>query len=351
MKNKIFLIFIFAISLIIISTTVKLVSADSNCNPNIQIVNQDPIPAIPDDYIKIIIEVSNLNNCNKFAVKLDPEYPFSLDPGYDPIQVLEQTPYSPNYKTTWDIPYKIRVASDTLEGDYELGLLYHEGNSKSFSTYSFKKDLNITITDARTDFATVIQDSSSSQVSIGIVNTGKNTANSLIVSIPLQDNFETTGTSQQIIGNLASGDYTIVSFSVTSKKSRPRVSSNATNPNKNMGSDIPSQISTNSNINNTLIVQLDYTDGIGKRRTVTKMIDFPAISSSSGNFTGNFSGGRFGTTSNGISVWWYVAGGILIIILVAGFIYIKRFKKSHHDKNSGKVIPDWILAEKGHHKK
>ena len=74
--------------------------------------------------------------------------------------------------------------------------------------------MDIDVADAQTNFDLVVQDSTSSEVSLAIANVGKNTANSMIVRIPEQNGFRVTGTNGQMVGNLDSGDYTIASFSL-----------------------------------------------------------------------------------------------------------------------------------------
>ena len=287
-KSENFCIAIMAAILLMFSiANINLSMADTTtsntlCFPNIQLINQDPNPAIPGEYVKVLFEVSGLDNlaCKGMAVKLNPQYPFSLDPGYDPIQTMSGSTYTSGYKSTWMIPYNIRIADDAFEGDYQLKMIYHNGNSEDFETYGFiEKTFNVTVTDVRTEFATVIQGTSGTQISIGIVNTGKNTANSMVVGIPRQENFMVTGINQQIIGNLAAGDYTIVNFNINSMNQR-----NAT-----MGTPffnttrMRNQSSSYSGNSQMLKVQIDYTDGIGKRRNVTKEIEFS--SSSAGNLT------------------------------------------------------------------
>ena len=221
MNNKIiyFIAFILIFGSLFSFYSIEIVRADSStlCNPDISLINQDPAPAVPNGYVKVIFEVSNLGNCpNGFSVKLDPQYPFSLDSGTNPVQELKQNPFTTNdYKSVWNVPYTIRVAQDALEGDYYLNLLYSTGANKNFNYLSASQSFNISIRDVQTNFYAVVQDYANSQVSVGIVNTGKNTANSMVVSIPQQNGFTVTGTSQQIVGNLAAGDYTIVSFKIT----------------------------------------------------------------------------------------------------------------------------------------
>jgi hypothetical protein len=348
MKNKIFILIAVALIVSVITGMELTRAQDTVCNVNLQLANQDPIPATPGDYVNLVFELSGLSpSCGGYAVELIPDYPFSLDPNASAVQTLDNSPYSSGYKSSWTIPYKVRVADDAIGGDYTLKLLYHQGTSTDFSTYSSEQDFNITVTNVQTDFAVVIQAVSGTQVSLGIVNIGKNAANSLIVSIPSQNGFRTTGTNQQIVGNLAAGDYTISTFNVAQVTTGTGRNTNRTaGGNAAVNFTIPSQ--------QQLQVQIDYTDVIGVRRTVVKTVPFSSVAS--GNFTAGSASARFGASVRpGISTWWFVGGGV--IILIAGFLVyrrnshkIKNFFKKRKEKNSQK-IPDWVEAERTHHKK
>lgn len=349
MGNK-FLIVIIGLFAVIIANAC-LATATPLCNPQITLVNQDPNPATPNSYVKLLFEVSGLekDTCsNGMAVKLSPEYPFSLDPNTDSVQALEGSTYIQNYKTTWMVPYTVRIADNALEGDYQIKMLYRLGSDRNFDSSYVEGYFNVTITDAQTDFDAVIQEVSGTQVSIGIVNTGKNTANSLIIGIPQQENFRTTGISQQIVGNLVAGDYTIITFNIASTVSR-----NMT------GTGIPRNMTreTSSSEAQMLKIKIDYTDEIGERRSVIKEVQFSS-SLLQGNLTGSFPSqtGRYSSQKSNISLWWYVSG--VVVLLAAGAIICRKHrkkskeqKKSHDEKGSEKNVPDWVLAERAHRKK
>ena len=335
---------------IILVFSIGTLSASSvPCNPDVTIVNQDPSPAIPNSYVKLIFEVTGLGNCDGYTVRLNPEYPFSLDPDENATYKITGNPFAEGYQNTWMVPYKIRVAEDALEGEYKLKLIYQEGVSEEFSSYA-QKNFNITVSDVQTDFATVIQDTSGTQVSVGIVNTGRNTANSLIVGIPEQENFAATGTNEQIVGNLASGDYTIVSFNVAATNQRNLGARNASRP--------PSQ-ETNPENPKMLKIKLDYTDIIGKRRSVIKEVKFES-SSASGNAS-TFTRTSRTSTNSSSSAWWYVAG-IIVLLAIGALIYkgyhkklMNKIKDLHNktasNKKSTSNTPDWVSSERTHHKK
>lgn len=353
MKNK-FLKIEFGIAILIaifliFFSSANLVNAQStgqsvNCKPVIQLVNQDPNPAVPNEYVKVLFAISNINSdqCNGLSVRLQPEYPFSLDPGTNPTQTLTGNTFnSQNYASVWNVPYKVRVANDALQGDYTLKLLYTTGVDPNF-TSGIEEDFNLSLTDSQTDFSVVVQDTSGTQASLGIVNIGTNTANSLIVSIPPQNNFVASGVSQQIVGNLAAGDYTIVSFSVVPRNQAAggRTARNATTMNQSFNFGAQS-----------LNVQLDYTDGIGKRRSVIREVQLSGTSATAGNFTrGNFSRSSSNTASSS-SMWVYVVG--VIILVIAVIIFSKKYAKkdSNRIKKNSEKTPDWVSSEKTRKKK
>jgi preprotein translocase subunit SecG len=338
MKDKLTILFVLIMTLTML-TTVIMAATNNNpsCNFNIQMINQDPNPGVPNEYVKILFKVTGTENpsCSKVSVKLLPEYPFSMDPGTNEVQSLDGSTYVAGYNTNWMIPYKLRIASDALEGDYNLKLLYMTGDSKDPSLTWVEKTYPISIIDSQTNFDIVVQDATTSQVSFGVVNTGKNIANSLIVKIPQQTGFRVTGSSEQIVGNLDAGDYTIVSFGI--------------------GASRGNRTSNSDGSNQPLKIQIDYTDEIGKRRSVTKDIQFNQAAFS-GNSTRNFTSSRTSTTTT--TAWYktyyfYFA----IILLIIGYIYYKRKNKFNimfwksRNKNTSSHDPDWVQSERTKHKK
>jgi hypothetical protein len=348
MKAKLFSVIIVVLLITIVGTIKLNVASDSpSCKPQIKLVGQDPVPATPNSYLKLVFEVSNLGgiDCQEgLAIKLNQAYPFSLDPGINEFQTLSARPYASGYNTVWTVPYTVKIASDTINGEYNLTLFYHTGNSEVFGDSYSIASFNITIKDTQTDFSTIVQETSGTQVSIGIVNIGENTANALIVGIPQQDNYETSGVSEQIVGNLAAGDYTIVSFTLTQKNLKDPTKINGTRP------------SGTATVGQPLKIKISYTDGIGKRRSVINELQLTTTPSS--NMTQMIpNGANFGKRNNSSSVllWWIL--GIIVVVLAAGaFVYFKYFRKRkkssekhHQEKNSD--VPEWVANEKNKIKK
>ena len=284
-------------------------------------------PANPGDYIDVWIKASIGSSVDYVKFELVNSFPFSVDSSEDSVRE-----YS-DYTGEVIFHYKVRVDKDAVEGTNELKIAITSSDSAaSGSIYS----MEVEVADAQTDFDLIIQDSTTSEISLAIANIGKNTANSMIVRIPEQDNYKITGTNGQMVGNLESGDYTIASFSLVS------VGRTAGN----------------------LIVQIDYTDSIGERRSVLKEVEFNSQSSSTaGNVTstfpndasGNFvMNGNFPNSKNS-NTKWYIITGVLVLILVGLFIYsknpkkIKDFFKHNHNKsskNDNPTAPEWIKKVK-----
>jgi len=357
MKNKFLFASVILTLFIILFLSIASAAANS-CNPTIKLTSQDPNPAVPNEYIKVVFEVSNLGECNGYAVRLNPEYPFSLDSNSSAVQTIETNPYAPGYRNVWTIPYKIRIDSAALDGDYNLKLQYHEKSSETFDTYA-EKNFNVTIKDSRTNFDAVIQEISGSDISIAIANTGKYVANSVVVRIPEQESFRVTGTDGQMVGNLASGDYTVVGFAVSSTKAISRNSTRA-NP-------ATTPAISNNPVSNKLRFDIYYTDNIGERRIVNMEL-LLNMGNSTAFASGNFAGRRTSqTTSHWYSSWimWIVTLAVLAGLYAAYRKYPKQFK-DFLNKIKSKIkiskeeeaiaqdihkIPDWVRNAKEKEKK
>ena len=326
------------------------VSSES-CSLSVSLVNQDPYPAIPGDYVDVVFQVGGIDNpeCNGAVIELVPSYPFSLDED-DAMRTLSGSSWIANYESEWMVPYTVRVDADAFDGDAVLKVNY--GQRDAFVS----QDFDIVIQDSRTYFDSVIQEISESEVSIAIANTGEYTANSVIVRIPEQENFVATGTTGQMVGNLDAGDYTIVSFSLSSIT------------HKNIES--RDNINESSSNQNNLNFDIYYTDALGERRTVN--VELPlqmtsGLSTLGGDLSENFAGRTRMQEESGTN-WtlWIIVG----VVAILGFVLFKKYprqtkdfynkskqkitklfhKKKHADSISN-VIPDWIKNAKNKEKK
>jgi hypothetical protein len=328
--------FLLGISLIVIASAIASAQAAAStstsvqrqsCNLAVTLLNQDPYPAVPGEYVKVVFQVSGLEdpNCNGAKFRLVPTYPFSLD-AEDEVKEMNGNTYITGYKKTWMVGYKLRVNKDAVNGENYIETRYSSKTSGEDSYIS--KTLNITIEDTRTSFDAVVQEFTGSEISIALANVGENMANAIISRIPDQDGYTVTGTNGQMVGNLESGDYTIVGYEITQKRN-----------------DAKSQLK----------FQIDYTDSIGERRTVILNLTVGNIASTNSNFTaGGFSGrpsNGTATGTTGITNWiitnWIASTVIAVIVVIILWILFKNKEKifGKNNKNHGNT-PDWIKNEK-----
>ena len=270
----------------------------------------EPYPVNPGEYFTLWIKAENMGKLTQNATfELIPKYPFSLDSNEDSIKVYG--------KLTSEEPvvmeYKVRVDKDAVEGSNKIEMKYSIDGDESYWIY---KEFEIEIDDAQTDFDLVIQEVNEEEFSIAIANTGKNVAYSVIVRIPEQESFQTTGTNGQMVGNLEDGDYTLVGFDISRKRSADE---------KN------------------LKVQIDYTDEIGERRSVVKEIDYNAeetngfaagVEIPEGMTQEEFRASRrnnmMQTQTAIYQKWWFWA--IIIAVLYAGWKGFKFYKIKKEEK-------------------
>jgi hypothetical protein len=206
----------------------------------------------------------------------------------------------------------------------------------------------------KTTFDIVVQTATSSTTTFAIVNTGANTASSVVVSIPQQGSYSTSGTSSTSVGNLDAGDYTLASFSLsstlgntTSNRTMQFPSFNRTgmNPppsdgNFTSGRNMFLNQSFAGLGNNALVVQIAYTDMFGIRQIIQKKVNLTSSSTSgfssrsttqgtSGTFPSGFSSQSQSWTLNSLCILLSV---LLIIVIVASFSRAP-FKSTKEEKN------------------
>lgn len=188
-----------------------------------------------------------------------------------------------------------------------------------------------------TDFEVILQESIGGSTTLAIANTGSNVASSVIITIPQQRSYITSGASSVNLGNLDAGDYTLATYQISSVEQN-----NTQKPDKSTIK-LPIESSRSDDFrnqsfsdlqNNNLIVEVSYTDLFGVRQTVEKEIDFSTILSNSE--ASRPSGSKFGGTPPGQSSE-LDSGTMYIIIGVVGLILIITLLKMDKVKTALKI--------------
>jgi len=257
-----------------------------------------------------------------------------------------------------EVDYQVIADTSVTAGLYPLNLVLKYA-SDSGNTTTINTIAGIYV-GGGTDFEVAFSDSTSGTTSFTIANVGSNPATSVSVSIPPQRNWRTTGSNSMIIGNLNKGDYTVASFKLASMAAglgNRTGGRNGTGYTGNSASGTPSSntpVTTptggsanfaNSAGGNDLIVQIAYTDTMGIRDVVNKTISIgtQALSGNSTGYSGAYGGARGTSRSTGIpSYVWYIIGAV---VLVAGFIVYRRYKRQKL-LNSNANIKDVFKTKK-----
>ena len=332
---------IIAIMSVLMLAGIASAETTPGCSPSVALLNQDPYPGMPDSYVTIVFMMSGISgsNCEKGVwMKLMPTYPFILE-GEEALRNLESNTFLANQNSNWMVPYKLRVDKDALEGSYNLEIHYG-ANGVSDPSGSYKvKMFNLTLKDSRTSFDALIQEVSGSDVTIALANSGKNVANSVVVRIPEQENFKPVGTDGQMVGNLVSGDYTVVGFTLSPKGQMNR---------QNMTRDNFQQMQAEAV--KSLKFDIYYTDSLGVRRIINTELPLD-LTGGAMNLTGF--GGAMGarrTTAATPSLLsslltWQVIAALLIGIAVS-FVIVKKVYAGKKAHVSSAEVPDWAKEKK-----
>ena len=289
--NKVINYLIFLSAIIIFAGFVS--AANGGCNLDASLVNQDPIHAVPGEYVKVVFQLSGIDNpaCGTVNFAISPAYPFSLDPTVDASKTITAGTFTSTYNSQATIPYTLRVYQNALDSDYDLKVNYGSSNGGSTNA-NLEKHFNISVKDVRSDFDVFVSDYTTATkiITFGILNTGKYNVDALTVDIPKQSTIDVKGSNKAIVGTLDANQDTTFTYEATP-------------------------------IAGDITVQISYNDQNGVRREVSKNITYdPSY------FTGRVA--DVTTTSP----WTYV----LVIVVIIFVIWLIRrifFKKKKHVQN------------------
>jgi hypothetical protein len=188
----------------------------AGCVLNSTLINQDPYPAVPGDYVKVVFQLNGLENpaCGIVKFRVIEEFPFSLDSGVENEKNFNSGTYVPNYDSFAMIPYKIRVNKEALNGANVLGVAFSTGG-----TMEIRETFEIEVQEVNTDFEVSIKDyvKKTNIITFEILNIGESNAEAVTIEIPKQDNLEIKGTNRDIAGSLDSNEDTTSSFEAIPK--------------------------------------------------------------------------------------------------------------------------------------
>ncbi|VVB77677.1 Uncharacterised protein [uncultured archaeon] len=298
---------IFSVLLIIVTNSVSAqfytqnytnpTLSSNNQNLVIQVLKYEPYPVNAGDWFDLWLEVQNIGSGDAKNVRfqLSPDYPFSsTDSLVNEYPVIYGATSANLVKMPVDastviLKYRVKVADNAPYGTSNLKLIVSV-NNKDPSVQSVQYILPIEIGKTKTDFDVVMQDSTSQGTSFAIANIGENSATAVSVKIKKDELVKTTGSEGSILGNLAQGDFTTVTF----------------------------QIYPNQNLQNATL-EISYTDIAGVRNVIEKVVPV--------NINSNFGQTNTKTSSSSSGKYLYLGFGIVLgVIVVLGYRKIRKKK-------------------------
>ena len=260
-----------------------LSSAVAACDLTTTLLNQDPYPAVPGDYVKLVFQVEGLDSpdCKDITFNLLSDYPIEFNPGESGLRTFKKLDYVKDYETNLLIPYEVRINKDALDGSNPI-----EVRVQSKGDAPVTKTFNIEVDDVRAEFEIYIKDYSytTNEITIEVLNIKESDIEALAIEIPKQDAIQVKGANKIVVGDLDSNEYTSADFEATLSDGQFKVN-------------------------------LIYSDAINVRRTVEKTVNFD-----SSYFTERKADQK--VTGTGTYIF-YAA-----IVLLLGYWIFRKIKKS-----------------------
>lgn len=274
---------VFAVLLLALNS---IIAATTTCSLDTKLISQDPYPAIPGDYVKLVFQVSGIENpeCGKVSVNFQESFPFTLEPGQTNPVTIDSGTFERNYNSFLIAPYKVLINENAADGETPLEVVTTHGSTNVLNNFS------INIKDARSDFEVFVKNYNPTTkiMTLEVLNIGKNSIKALTLEIPKQKHIEVKGANRNIVGDLDSNEYSTADFEIASA-----------------GGDIS--------------LNLFYTDSISVRRALNKTITFDPT------YFENRAGDK--KTSNTPII---VIGLIVLAIIIIFYRRYKRKKAREH---------------------
>lgn len=278
MKEGLFYLVLLGVFVSSLSLASGVVVPATDCMPDVELINQDPYPANPGDYVKVVFEIEGLSNsdCQTVSFEIRESFPFSLDPDQTRRYRFSGDAYVKDFSTTALAPYELRVDKDAIDGDNEIeGLLtYIDADGNQISRI---EEFDINVDGVKVDFEVSIRDyvPSTNTLTFEILNIGEDDVVGLAVDVPKQEAITIKGAKRNIIGDLDASDDTSFRF-----EGQP----------------------TDGEIE----LYISYTDSLNERREMVKKVYYD-----SSYFTG-----RAADQVEPVSTYAYLFWGLVVILII-----------------------------------
>lgn len=192
------------------------------------LLNQDPDPVEPGEYVELRFKVEKSGNdlLSNIQYELIPQYPFYFDGSDEPIKKLGDWIGTSNEDEFYILYYKLKVDENALQGKYELTLKQTSQDISLEREINFdvrvdeKKSPKLIIGQVQTSPSKLIADYDEGLVKVEISNVGDEKAQQVIVNLNVPDGFEESfGYSSRVnIGTIEAGESKFAEFYLDTKE-------------------------------------------------------------------------------------------------------------------------------------
>lgn len=204
--------------------TVSFANDNNFAKLNEVLLNQNPDPANPGDYVEIRFKVEKEGNAEirDIEYELIPKYPFSFDSSDTPIKKLEDWAGNSEDDEFFILYYKLKVDENALEDDYDLTLLQSSAGISAKKEIEFtirvdeKKTAKLAVGTVKTEPSKLIANYDEGLVEVEIINNGEKEAEQVIIEMQLPEGFEESfGYSNRVnLGSISAGESKSAKFYV-----------------------------------------------------------------------------------------------------------------------------------------
>lgn len=265
----------------------------------------------PGEQDKLIFTIKNVGNAplNDLFFSFDTQDGVLLPVGSGSTRYIKKIPVGGEV----EVEYVVVADSSATVGLYGLDLSLDFKNALTGSSEKTTTTSGVYI-GGETDFVLALSQSQGTEYSFTVANIGMTQAGAVTVSVPTQDSWKFSGAGTSVIGNLNTGDYTLVSFTLS--------------PTKDKG---------------PLELVISYTDTMGVRHNVVKSLSLDSIGSefslTDGAYAGSGSMHRPGSknapsssSNNTVVLIIVIVVGLVIVYFVRKKLRSKKKITSHHTK-------------------
>ncbi|MDD3178169.1 MAG: hypothetical protein PHR26_01490 [Candidatus ainarchaeum sp.] len=230
MNKKFNLLSAIFLGLILFSGIIGNVFADPLDTPRLDItlLNQDPDPANPGEYLELRFKVVKFGNdpIDSLDFNLDLEHPFYFDLSDTSEKSLQNWNGQSGDYWYYSLYYKILIDSNALEGNYKIDLKYNINGQDIWGVKTFdirignKENAKFTFGNLITSPVKLLNDLEEAEINIELLNIGEGDAENVSVEINFPEGITPTYSySDRVsLGNILSSSSKITTFYIDISK-------------------------------------------------------------------------------------------------------------------------------------